>query len=75
MALIWESWRRDGNGQSRIDSLRSDTRGFDDELMQSWVLRQRSNQECVLITRSRTDKQSPWEKIVWTRPGYTDPCI
>ena len=74
MALIYESWQADGNGQSRIDSLRSDARGYSAEMAQTWVAQQRENPRCVLITRSRTDRQSNWEKVVWVRPGYTDPC-
>lgn len=74
MALIYESWRADGDGQSRIDWLRSDCREYTAELAQDWVNNQRKNCDCVLITRSRTDRQSDYYKTVWIRPGYVDPC-
>ena len=72
MALIFESWRADGIGQSRIDCIRSDTKDWLQKF-EDWLARQEANPECVLITKNRTDRQSHWEHIIWQRPGYQDP--
>lgn len=72
MAIIYESWRADGDGQSRIDYIRSDTKDWP-EKSRDWLIQQKANPECVLITKNRTDRQSTWEHILWQRPGYHDP--
>jgi len=73
MAIIFEAWKPDGpDGQERIASLRSDAAGYSN--LDTWLARQKTNPACVLITRSRTDNQSPISRTIWTRPGYVDPC-
>jgi hypothetical protein len=74
MALLFESWEADSpNGQTRIDWIRSDSTDYDEGSLADWIERQKGNPACVLITKGRTDKQSHWEKVLWTRPGYEDP--
>jgi hypothetical protein len=74
MALLYESWEADGlNRQARIGSVRSDAPGFSPEGLLKWFKAQQENPRCVLITKGRTDKQSHWEHVRWTRPGYEDP--
>lgn len=73
MALQWTSWRADGNGQTAIDSIRSDSPKWVNRSTE-WLRAQKANRECVLVTKSRTDSQSHVEHIIWQRPGYTDPC-
>lgn len=73
MALIYESWHADGNGQARIAWYRSDTPGYSPDTVKMWKEEQKRNPECVLITRTRTDKQSRVMHTLWTRPDYVDP--
>ena len=74
MALLYESWEADGpNGQARIEWVRSDSPGHCPEGLARWIEGQKRNPRCVLITKGRTDRQSHWEKVLWTRPGYEDP--
>lgn len=73
MAALFESWRADGKGQSRVASLRSDARGYTEGYADRWIAEQKARREVVLVTKGRTDKQSTWEKVLWTRPGYKDP--
>jgi hypothetical protein len=73
MAHIITAWRADGRGQSEIKHIRSDGAGYSHEGRGLWIAEQKDNPECVLITRSRTDHQSPREDILWQRPGYVDP--
>lgn len=74
MAYVFTAWRADGKGQSEIKHMRNDDRGYSHEGRDLWIEMQKADRECVLITRSRTDKQSPREDILWQRPGYVDPC-
>jgi hypothetical protein len=74
MAILYESWEADGpNGQARIEWLRSDSFDYRVEGPAAWIERQQENPSCVLITKGRTDRQSHWEKVLWTKPGYEDP--
>lgn len=73
MAHIIIAWRADGKGQSEIKHIRSDDKGYSHEGRDLWIAEQRNNPECVLITRTRTDRASPREDILWQRPGYVDP--
>lgn len=72
MAYIYEAWTPDGRyGQARYDSFRSDQKINENKLqvIETW----KSNKNIVLITRNRTENMEN-ERVLWTRPNYTDPC-
>lgn len=73
MAIVFTAWRADGRGQSEIKHLRTDAQGYSHEGRDLWLKTMQDMRECVLITKGRTDRQSHWESVLWTRPGYTDP--
>ena len=72
MAIIFEAWQADGQGQSRLDYIRSDRQDWW-QASQGWLAHWKAQPACVLITKRRTDHQSIWEHILWQRPGYKDP--
>lgn len=75
MAILFESWVPDGKGQALHKSMRSDAKGYSHDGRDRWLAQQRADKSVCLITKKRTDKQSPVEHMLYTRPGYVDPCL
>lgn len=75
MAFIFESWVPDGNGQSVHKSMRSDAKGYSHEGRDAWIAQQKADKAVCLITKNRTDRQSHIEHVIYTSPGYVDPCL
>lgn len=75
MAILFESWKHDGKGQSLVQSLRSDARGYSPTIRDNWLSAQAQDPSVVLITKNRTDKHSKVEHVLYTKPGYVDPCL
>lgn len=71
MAYLYEAWEADGKGQDRFDHFRSDSvvNEIKTFVFETW----KRDKRTVLVTRRRTEK-SDSEKVIYTRPGYTDPC-
>lgn len=73
MALELNFWEADGpNGETLHHSVRLKRIEEKHEILRSF-LSAMSQGSIVRVTLDRTDKQSPWSKDEWVKPGYTDP--
>ena len=75
MALLFEAWQADGKGQALHSCMRSDSKGYSHEGRNLKIQEWKANPQIVLITKNRTDGQSNIEHVLYTKPGYIDPCL
>lgn len=65
MAILIQSWENDGdNGHAEIAYIRSDAKDYN---LEAFIEKYKAIEECTLITKSRTDRQSHLKHILFER--------
>lgn len=68
MAIVFTAWQSDGppGAHSELAHIRSDSKEWfkkSQEFLEFW----KTQKQCTLITKDRTDHQSAWEHILFER--------
>lgn len=70
MALELNFWEADGpNGETLHHGYRLAKLEAAAPIVQNFITAM-SQGTIVLVTLDRTDKQSPWSRLLWVKPGY-----
>ena len=68
MSIIVTAWSNCKNGKGHEEIKHVILKRLSDAALSEFMRYWTDNGECVLITRSRTDRQSPVERILWESP-------